>query len=311
MLNKFFSKNYDSPWQIAWRRFKKHKLASYSLILLALLSLIVILVPWILEIGFHYDSNVTRIDERFLPLSWQHPLGTDDLGRDVLLRIFYGGRISLAIALISAFFSLFIGLAIGAWAGYYGGLIDTLLMRFTDAMLSLPQLPLMILLAAIDLQKVVPDTLSFIARGNTASMIKLMIIVVFFGWMTVARLVRGEFLSLKEWEFVQAAKGIGVPNRKIIWRHMIPNCIAPIIVATTLSMGSIILYEAVLSFLGLGVQPPIPSWGNMLNNAQEYIRLAPLLAFFPGFFILITVVSINFIGDGLRDAFDPQFVNRR
>src|SRR3989338_4938539 len=306
-----FINNTDSPWQIAWRRFKKHKLASYSLILLLLLSFIVIIVPWILENGFHYNSNLTRIQERFLPISWHHPFGTDDLGRDVLVRIFYGGRISLTIALISAFFSLFIGLAMGAWAGYYGGWIDSLLMRFTDGMLSLPQLPLMILLAAIDLQKVVPDSLSFLSRGHTASMIKLMIIVVFFGWMTVAILVRGEFLSLKEWEFVQAAKGMGASNRKIIWRHMIPNCIAPIIVATTLSMGSIILYEAVLSFLGLGVQPPIPSWGNMLNNAQEYIRLAPLLAFFPGFFILITVVSINFIGDGLRAAFDTQFVQRR
>ncbi len=308
--NNIPQKKYYSPMQMAWKRFRHHRLACVSLFIMLALTAIVIFIPFLLETFSKYTPISTDIHNRFLPLSLHHPFGTDDLGRDVLARIFYGGRISLMIAGVSALFSLGIGMTIGAWAGYYGGFVDTILMRFTDGMLSLPQLPLMILLAAVDLQKIFPQALNFMARGNYASMLKLMLIVVFFGWMTVARLVRGEFLSLKEWEFIQAAKGIGVSNRKIIWRHMIPNCIAPIIVATTLSMGSVILYEAVLSFLGLGVQPPIPSWGNMLNNAQEYIRIAPLLAFFPGFFILLTVVSINFVGDGLRDAFDPQFVNK-
>lgn len=302
------TKNYYSPSQMAWRRFKNHKLAWYSFVFLGALIFIVIALPWIFEFFFGLDYRSIDMQSRFLPMSFSHPFGTDELGRDVLARILYGGRISLSVAFISAFFALMIGTTIGALAGYYAGRIDTILMRFTDAMLSLPLLPLMILLAAIDLQKLFPSTLDFLTQGNYASMIKLMIIVVFFGWMTVARLVRGEFLSLREREFVLAAQGIGVSSFKIIFRHVLPNCVAPIIVSITLSIGSIILYEAVLSFLGLGILPPIPSWGNMLNNAQDYIRLSPLLAFYPGFFILLTVVAINFIGDGLRDAFDPQFI---
>lgn len=307
MENRENNKQYYSPGQMAWRRFRNHKLAWHSLTFLLGLILIVLALPWIFEFFFHLDYRAIDIQNRFLSMSFAHPFGTDELGRDVLARILYGGRISLSVAFISALFALMIGTSIGALAGYYSGVIDACLMRFTDAMLALPQLPLMILLAAIDLQKVFPEKLYFLTEGNYASMIKLMIIVVFFGWMTVARLVRGEFLSLREREFVLAAKGIGAFNTKIIFRHILPNCVAPIIVAITLSIGSIILYEAVLSFLGLGIHPPIPSWGNMLNNAQEYIRLSPMLAFFPGFFILLTVVAINFVGDGLRDAFDPQF----
>lgn len=301
---------YNSPGQIAWRRFKNHKLAWYSLMFLGLMSLIVIVLPYIFQTYFGLDYHSIDMNQRFGPVSLHHPFGTDELGRDVLARLLYGGRISLAAALISSVFALLIGTAVGAWAGYYSGFVDSILMRFTDTMLSLPTLPLMILLAAMDLAKVFPDELLFLTEGNYASMFKFMIIIVFFGWMTVARLVRGEFLSLREREFVLAAKGIGVSNGKIIWRHIMPNCVAPIIVATTLSLGGIILYEAVLSFIGLGIQPPLPSWGNMLNNAQEYIRISPLLAFFPGLFILVTVVAFNFAGDGLRDAFDPQFVNK-
>ncbi|HBQ20496.1 MAG: hypothetical protein A2Z91_07625 [Deltaproteobacteria bacterium GWA2_38_16] len=303
-------KKYYSPTQMAWRRFRHHSLAWYSLTFLLILSIVILIAPFILEKIFRFDYTITNIYMRFLPISLAHPFGTDDLGRDVLARILYGGRISLSVALISSLSSLLIGTAIGAWAGYYGGIIDSFLMRLTDAVLSLPTLPLMILLAAVDLQKALPESLSFLMHGNYASMIKLMIIMIFFSWMGVARLVRGEFLSLREREFVIAARGLGVSNKKIIWVHIIPNCVAPIIVSITLSIGGIILSEAALSFLGLGIQPPIPSWGNMLTNAQDYIRSSPLLAFFPGLFILLTVVAINFVGDGLRDAFDPQFVNK-
>lgn len=296
-----------SPSRIAWKRFRYHRLAWGSLLLLAFFSILVILIPILMERIWGIDYKGTHLGDRFQPISWTHFLGTDELGRDVFTRLFYGGRISLSVALISAIASLFIGTAIGAMAGYYGGWIDTLLMRFTDTMLSLPSLPLMILLAAIDLQKIFPDTLLFMTRGNYASLFKLMIILIFFGWMSIARLVRGEFLSLREREFVLASQALGASNQKMIWLRILPNCTAPIIVSITLSIGGIILYEAILSFIGLGIQPPIPSWGNMLHHALEYIRSAPLLAFFPGLFILMVVVSINFLGDGLRDAFDPKF----
>lgn len=295
-----------SPLALGLRRFTAHRLAFGSFIFLVILALIIIFLPTLLEITSSIDYRTVDLVKRFHGMSSTHLLGTDELGRDVLMRLLHGGRISLMVAFVSAVASLVIGATIGAYAGYYGGGIDTLLMRFTDAMLALPTLPLMILLAAIDLNKIFPEAFSFMTRGNAASIIKLMIIVVFFGWMTVARLVRGEFLSLKERDFVQASRALGVSNQKIIWKHMLPNCVAPIIVAITLSIGSIILYEAVLSFIGLGIQPPIPSWGNMLHHALEYIRTAPLLAIYPGLFILLTVVSVNFVGDGLRDAFDPQ-----
>ena len=299
-------RDYYSPTQLTWQRFNKHHLAKISLWMLLVLTCLVFIMPAIFKhtLGLHYYT--VNLDERFSAPSLKHPAGTDELGRDVITRLFSGGRISITIAFLSAIISLLFGSIIGAMAGYYGGWVDTLLMRFTDGMIALPTLPLMILLAAIDLQKLFPDALAWMARGNFASLIKLMIIIVFFGWMTVARLVRGEFLSLREREFILASRAMGNHHQKIIWFHMLPNCMAPMIVATTLSIGNIILYEAVLSFLGLGIQPPIPSWGNMLHYALDYVRNAPLLAVLPGFFILITVISINFVGDGLRDALDPR-----
>lgn len=300
-------KEYLSPTRLAWKRFRRHRLASWSLKILLLFSLLVTIVPFLSQGVFGISFSTVDLDHRFSPFSWKHLLGTDELGRDVFVRLFYGGRISLGVASVSALASLVLGTTIGALSGYYGGIMDALLMRFTDAMLALPTLPLMILLAAVDLEKIFPAPLLFLARGNDASILKLMFIIVFFGWMTVARLVRGEFLSLREREFIQASRALGARSSKIIWMHLLPNCIAPIIVAMTLSIGGIILYEAILSFIGLGIQPPIPSWGNMLHNALDYIRTAPLLAILPGLFILVTVVCVNFVGDGLRDAFDPKF----
>jgi len=299
-----------SPGQMAWKRFRNHTLAWYSLMFLLTLTLLVIAAPFLLE-ALGYDHTAINLANRFSPSTLKHGFGTDELGRDVLLRILYGGRISLFVAFVSAMFAFIIGTTIGAVAGYFGGIIDSILMRFTDSVLTLPILPLMILLAAIDLAKVLPSGLAFLAQGNYASMIKLMLIVVFFGWMTVARLVRAEFLSLRERDFTQAARALGVSHFKIIFRHILPNAVAPIIVSITLSIGSIILYEAALSFLGLGIHPPLPSWGNMLTNAQDYIRNATMLSVYPGVFILLTVVAINFIGDGLRDAFDPKFVHKK
>ena len=298
--------NSESPLILAWKRFIRHRLAQVSMVFLVILILSAILAPFITQfLGVSYDDTSAAA---YLGSSVEHLLGTDKEGRDVLARLLYGGRVSLTVGLISALMSAFIGTIVGALAGYFGGWIDNILMRFTDAMLSLPVLPLMIVLSAIQLDKLLPFLPTDITKGGDDSIFKLIIIVVFFGWMTVARLVRGESLSLREREFVLAAKAIGVSQKNIIFRHVVPNCIAPIIVASTLAVGSIILYEAVLSFLGLGIQPPTPSWGNMLFQAQEYMRQAPILAFYPGLLILITTVSFNFLGDGLRDAFDPRFV---
>jgi peptide/nickel transport system permease protein len=238
------------------------------------------------------------------PPSAQHPLGTDELGRDLLCRLLYGGQVSLAVGLIAAVFSAIIGTAIGLVAGYAGGLADRVLMRVNDAVIALPLLPLLIVLAAVDLGKLgLPPE---IATSENVSLYRIVVIVSLFGWNTVARLVRAETLALRQREFVRAAVALGTTPRSIMWRHILPNAVSPIIVATTLSVGQIILFESTLSFLGLGIQPPTASWGNMLTNAQEVIWSAPELAVWPGLLIFLTVIAFNFLGDGLQDALDPR-----
>jgi len=236
-------------------------------------------------------------------------MGTDELGRDLLVRLLYGGRVSLFVGLTAAIFSAGIGTTIGLVAGYFGGSLDTILMRFTDAVISLPLLPLLIVLAALDLSKLwLPTAL---VESESISLYRIVFIVALVGWTTVARLVRGSALSLRERAFVKAAEAQGASKMRIIRVHILPNLASPIIVATTLSMGNVILLESVLSFLGLGIQPPIPSWGNLLTNAQELIWDTPALAFYPGILIFITVIAFNFLGDGLQEAFDPRTVSRR
>lgn len=237
-----------------------------------------------------------------------HLLGTDELGRDVFIRLIYGTRISMSVGILVAVASALFGLLIGSVAGFYGGMIDTLLMRITDALLSLPLLPVMIVFAAIDWQKV-PWLRSLVSPQNE-SILKMVLILCLFSWMTVARLVRGSILSLREREFILAARTLGATDATIIVRHMFPNVIAPMLVSITLGVGESILFEAALSYLGLGIQPPIPSWGNMLFNAQELIYQAPFLAILPGVMILLTVISFNYLGDGLQDAIDPKAIRR-
>lgn len=237
-----------------------------------------------------------------------HILGTDELGRDVLMRLIYGTRVSMGVSVLVALASALIGLIIGSIAGFYGGLLDTVLMRVTDALLSLPLLPVLIVVAAIDLQKI-PGLNWLISAGNE-SVVKLVVILCLFSWMTVARLVRGSILSLREREFILASKTLGATDSTIILRHMFPNVIAPMLVAVTLGVGESILFEAALSFLGLGIQPPTPSWGNMLTNALELIDKAPYLAILPGLLILIVTISFNYFGDGLQDAIDPKSIKR-
>ncbi len=237
-----------------------------------------------------------------------HYLGTDQLGRDVLMRLIFGSRISMGVGVLVAIFSAIVGLLIGAVAGFYGGVLDTMLMRFTDALLSLPLIPFLIVIAAIDLNKV--PLFSSLVGSQNESIIKMVVILLLFSWMQIALLVRGAILSLREREFILAAKTLGARDSTIIVRHMFPNVIAPMLVSVTLGVGNAILFETALSFLGLGIQPPTPSWGNMLFNAQELISEAPFLAIIPGVLILLTVISFNYLGDGLQDAIDPKAIRR-
>lgn len=359
----------ESFSSLVWRRFTKHRLAVISVIVLAFFALLSLFAP-LIESYLGVSHITATLANANKPAGYPHLMGTNELGQDVFTRLIYGGRISLSVGFLAAITSAFIGAVVGLLAGYFGGRIDAVLMRFTDAMLSIPVLPLMIVFAALDLNRLfsgsitmgriafmflgilglfmlirfVADTkhkkteknyflrmtfdglivalffigayfLMFglipwrsIGEGNFASVIKLILIIVFFGWMTVARLARASAMQLKSMEFVMAAQALGASHHRILLSHIFPNALAPIIVAATLEVGGNILYEAALSFLGLGIQPPVSSWGNMLNNAVEYIKSTPSLAFWPGLFILITVACFNFLGDGMRDALDPHQV---
>jgi peptide/nickel transport system permease protein len=288
------------------RRFLQHRLAVGSLVTLLLLALLSTAAP-LAESLLGLDAEATNLFKRSQPPSLDHPLGTDEIGRDLMARLLQGGRVSLAVAIAAALASAVIGTAIGLIAGYYGGRFDAILMRFTDGVISLPLLPLLIVLAAIDLSKLgLPDT---VTQSEDISLYRIILIISMVGWTTVARLVRAETLSLKQREFVRAAIAQGATGGRIMRVHILPNAVSPIIVATTLSVGNIILFESVLSFLGLGIQPPVASWGNMLTNAQELIWSAPQLAVWPGLLIFVTVIAFNFLGDGLQDALDPRAID--
>ncbi len=286
-----------------WRRFLRHRLAVASLLVLLLMSLASVGAP-VVESAFGLDARTANLFAQFQPPSLEHPLGTDEIGRDLLARLLRGGQVSLAVALAAALASAVIGTAIGLFAGYYGGRLDATLMRFTDGVIALPLLPLLIVLAAVDLSKLgLPDAMT---QSENVSLYRIVLIISVVGWTTVARLVRAETLTLKQREFVRAAVAQGATGGRIMRVHILPNAVSPIIVATTLSVGNIILFESVLSFLGLGIQPPTPSWGNMLTNAQDLIWSAPHLAMWPGLLIFVTVIAFNFLGDGLQDALDPR-----
>ena len=298
----------ETVWALTGRRFLKHRLAVFSLGVLAALALAALSAPLAAAL-LDTDPGAVDLFNRFQGASWAHPLGTDEIGRDTLVRLLYGGRISLVVGLTAAFASAVIGTMVGLMAGYYGGRVDAFLMRTTDGVIALPLLPLLIVLAALDLGKIgVPET---IATAENISLYRIVVIVALVGWTTVARLVRGTALSLRERQFVLAAEAKGASALRIMTVHILPNLASPIIVATTLSVGNVILLESVLSFLGLGIQPPIPSWGNLLTNAQELIFEAPSLAFYPGVLIFVTVIAFNFLGDGLQDALDPRATERR
>ncbi len=289
--------------QTLWQRLLSHPLAVASAIVLLALALLVLATPVVAQ-ALGSDSTAVDLLSRFQPPSAAHPLGTDELGRDLLLRLLEGGRVSLGIGLVIAVAAAVIGTLVGLTAGYLGGRTDALLMRLTDGIIALPRLPLLIVLAAVDITKLgLPEHW---AHSPMLGFWRIAVIVTLVGWTTVARLVRGATLSLREREFVRAAQALGAGPARVMFVHILPNVTGPIVVATTLSVGGIILTESVLSFLGLGIQPPMASWGNMLTNAQELIWSAPMLAVWPGLTIFVTVICCNLLGDGLQDALDPR-----
>ncbi len=290
---------HETMLSMVWSRFRRHPGAIAGFIILSLMVLGIILAPL-----SPYDPEASDLPSRLQPPSLKHPFGTDALGRDSLTRCLYGGRISMAVGIMVVIITLVVGVPVGAVAGYFGGWIDNILMRITDAALSLPTLMVLILLSAI-LREV---ELPFFERNNVLT---IALVIGVLSWMTVARLVRASFLAIREMEFITAAHCIGTPNLRVMVRHILPNAVGPIIVEATLEMGWAIMEEAGLSFLGFGIRPPTPSWGNLLNSAWEHMIKHPWLAVFPGLMIFLTIISINYIGDGLRDAFDPHKVLSR
>ncbi|MFZ4651712.1 MAG: ABC transporter permease [Rubrivivax sp.] len=288
-----------SPWVEAWRRFKRHRLAYWSLWVLGLLVLMVLLGPLFYKVGI----NDVDFKARLAGPSAGHLMGTDDLGRDLLARMLYGGRISLAVGLSAMLMAITVGVIIGAIAGISRGWVDAVLMWVTDLFLSLPQLPLLLLLIFLFREPLKQ------AFGLEMGIFILIVAVIGgFRWMPVARLVRAQFFSLREKEFVEAARALGASVPRQVVRHILPNSLGPVIVAATIDVAAAIIAESTLSFLGLGFPPDIPTWGRILYDGRDYMDIAMHWALFPGLAIFVTVLTINFIGDGLRDALDPRRV---
>jgi peptide/nickel transport system permease protein len=285
----------------AWQRFKRHRLALFGLGVMAGIVVYVVLGSLLFSEAY---ANATDTSRRLAPPSLAHPLGTDVVGRDILARTIYGGQISLCIGLAVVALTVLIGVPIGAWSGYYGGILDSLLMRLTEAVLTIPPLFLLIVAA-----KFWGGTLQPIRLGQrrvSGSVLIMILIIGLTSWPTLARLVRVQILMLKEQEFMLAVRSLGASHGRMLLRHLLPNCLAPIVVNATLGVANAILSEAYVSFLGLGVRQPTATWGNMLEDAPRYLAQAPWLWYPPGLLILFTVLAINGIGEGLRDAFTPH-----
>jgi peptide/nickel transport system permease protein len=290
-------------WQLRRKRFLKNKPAVIALGFLALLAL-TCAAAWPFSQLMGINPSSTNLLQRFQPASAQHWLGTDELGRDVLVRLMYGGQVSLAVGILGTLLTAMIGIMIGIWAGFVGGRLDAFLMRATDCVIALPMTPVLIVLGAIDLSKLgfAPN----VANSPLTIFLRIVIIIALVDWTTIARITRAETISVRQKEYVKAAQVSGARRLYNMLVHVLPNITTPITVAMTLSVGRIILFESTLSFLGFGIVPPTPTWGNMLTNAQQLIISAPALAVFPGLLIFLTVMSVNFVGDGIRIAFDPR-----
>lgn len=281
----------DRLWYLTLRQFLRHKMAVFGL----LIMVVMVFCVFFAHIIMPFDAEEPDLFNMVAPPSWQHLMGTDELGRDLLTRTLYGGRVSLAVGIFAMLIAVSIGTLIGAVAGYFGGITDNVLMRFTDFALAFPRIFVLILLAIL-------------IRPRIATVV---FVIGILSWMPVARLVRGSFLEVKNQQYIEAARAIGSGTGRIMFRHILPNALGPIIVAASLGVADAIISESGLSFLGLGIQPPTATWGNMLKNALDQIFDAPWTAIVPGFMIFLTVISINYIGDGLRDAFDPRKIEKR
>jgi peptide/nickel transport system permease protein len=288
-----------SPWLDAWRRFRRHPMAVASGAILLAIVFAILLGPLLWSVPI----NAIDFTARLQGPSWQHPLGTDDLGQDLLARMLYGGRISLAVGLAAMVVAILVGTILGAIAGMSRGWVGSALMWLTDLFLSLPQLPLLLLVIYL-----FRDALKSTFGPEGGVFILIVAVIGGLRWMPVARLVRAQFLSLREKEFVEAARALGASKTRQVVRHILPNALGPVIVAGTIDVAAAIIAESTLSFLGLGFPPDIPTWGRVLFDAKDYLDIAPHWALFPGAAIFLTVLSINFIGDGLRDALDPRKV---
>ena len=288
-----------SPGAEAWRRFKRHRLALAGAVILGVIALAVLLGPLVWPVPI----NEIDFSAKLQGPSWKHPLGTDDLGQDLLARMLYGGRISLAVGLAAMFIAVVVGTLVGAIAGMSRGSVDAALMWLTDLFLSLPQLPLLLLMIYL-----FRDTLKTMVGVETGTFILIVAVIGGFRWMHVARLVRGQFLWLREKEFVEAARALGASPARQVFRHILPNALGPVIVAGTIDVAAAIIAESTLSFLGLGFPPDVPTWGRILYDAKDHLDIAAHWALIPGAAIFLAVLSINYLGDGLRDALDPRRV---
>ncbi len=288
-----------SPGLEAWRRFRRHRLAVLSAAILSVIVLAILLGPFLWSVPIN-DIDFTA---RLKGPSWAHPLGTDDLGQDLLARMLYGGRISLAVGLAAMFVAIVVGTIIGAVAGMSRGAVGSALMWLTDLFLALPTVPLLLLVIYL-----FRDSLKGLFGPEGGVFLLIVVVIGGLRWMPVARLVRAQFLSLREKEFVEAARALGASKTRLVVRHILPNALGPVIVAGTIDVAAAIIAESTLSFLGLGFPPDIPTWGRILYDAKDYLDIAPHWALFPGAAIFLAVLTINFIGDGLRDALDPRKV---
>lgn len=289
-----------TPLSLAWRRFRAHRMAIVGAVILVLIGIYIIGGSLAFS---EKDANALNLRIKWSAPSAEHPMGTDAVGRDVLARTIYGGQISLTISMLAVAVTTIVGTTLGLVSGFYGKWIDNIIMRFTEALLTIPLLFLLLVLSKF-IGNALPQVV-ILGREISGSVFVIIFVLGFTSWMGLARIVRANMLSLKNQEFVMAARAIGVTDLSIIFRHILPNTLAPIIVSATLGISNVILAESYVSFLGLGVQPPTASWGNMMDRALENMDTAWWLWFFPGILIVLTVLSINFIGDGLRDALDP------
>ena len=294
----------ESQWLLVWRRFRKHKLAVAGMVTIFLIALVCFLAPWVAP--FDPINDLIRNPEtnqilRNAPPSLNHFMGTDNIGRDVFSRLLYAGRISLLVAFVVVLISLVVGVLIGGISGFYGGWLDDVIQRIVEFLITLPLLPLLLAFSALMRGIEIPGL-----PREWSSAVIISIILIAFGWMGYTNLVRGMVLSLRGQEFTEAARALGMGNFGIIIKHMIPNALAPIIVAATLALGGVIILESALSFLGFGIQLPVPTWGNMLNEYQNDMWTQPAKVFYPGLAIFVCTLAFNYVGDGLRDALDPR-----